>query len=59
MIQFEDRAVAFIDVLGFKRLVNKASLGTSDLWKLNELVALLGSSYRFSTVALTRLCRSA
>jgi hypothetical protein len=42
MIQFEDKAVAFIDVLGFKALVNKAALSASDLPQLDQLVQLLG-----------------
>jgi len=41
MIQFEDRAVAFVDVLGFKALVNKAALSASDLPRLDQLVQLL------------------
>lgn len=43
-IQFEDRAVAFIDVLGFKTIVNKASENESDLQKLNSLITLLDSA---------------
>ena len=47
MIQFDDRAVAFIDVLGFKQLVNQAAVNASDLSKLNDLVALLGAVIPF------------
>lgn len=47
MIQFEDRAVAFIDILGFKQLVNQAALSATDLAKLNDLVALLGAVIPF------------
>jgi hypothetical protein len=43
MIQFEDRAVAFVDVLGFKALVNKAALNAPDLPQLDQLVQLLGA----------------
>jgi hypothetical protein len=42
MIQFEDRAVAFIDVLGFKVLVNKAASSATDVPQLDQLVRLLG-----------------
>jgi len=41
MIQFEQRAVAFIDVIGFKPLVGKATHNPSDLFELNQLVTLL------------------
>lgn len=42
-ISFEKRAVAFVDVLGFKALVDKAA-STNDLASLSELVDLLSSS---------------
>jgi hypothetical protein len=42
MIQFEDKAVAFIDVLGFKPLVNRAAYSAADLQQLDQLVQLLG-----------------
>lgn len=41
MIEFEDRAVAFVDVLGFKSLVERAASSNEALNQLSELVALL------------------
>jgi hypothetical protein len=41
MIQFEERAVAFIDVLGFKSLVEQAALSSETLKQLSKLVELL------------------
>jgi len=41
MIEFEDRAVAFIDVLGFKALVNSATDNPESLSQLSGLVQLL------------------
>ena len=43
-IQFEERAVAFIDVLGFKDLVKKAANNSCELKKLQELFDLLSSA---------------
>lgn len=43
-MQFEDRAVAFIDVLGFKALVNEAVKNDQEKQKLVDLVALLESA---------------
>lgn len=42
-ITFENRAVAFVDVLGFKALVESAA-GKNDLGPLNELVTLLSAA---------------
>lgn len=41
MITFEEKAVAFIDVLGFKALVNESSINQEALSKLSALVELL------------------
>lgn len=43
-MEFEDRAVAFIDVLGFKALVNEAVENEATKQKLADLVALLESA---------------
>lgn len=43
-MEFEDRAVAFIDVLGFKALVNEAVNNEPERQKLADLVALLESA---------------
>ncbi len=43
-MEFEDRAVAFIDVLGFKALVNEAVKNKQKKQKLVDLVALLESA---------------
>ena len=43
-MEFEDRAVAFIDVLGFKALVNKAVEDEAAKQRLADLVALLESA---------------
>lgn len=40
-IQFEDRAVAFIDILGFKNIVDEAVLEEKKIRKLEELLELL------------------
>jgi len=42
-IEFEERAVAFIDVLGFSPLVNSAALNPTALEELQKLVNLLSS----------------
>jgi hypothetical protein len=44
MITFEERAVAFIDVLGFKGLVNSAISDDQSLQELSSLVKLLESA---------------
>jgi hypothetical protein len=41
LIKFEERAVAFVDVLGFKSLVEQAASSNKALNQLSELVALL------------------
>jgi len=41
LIKFEERAVAFVDVLGFKPLVEQAASSDKALNQLSELVALL------------------
>jgi hypothetical protein len=43
VITFEDRAVAFIDVLGFKALTTMAVTDSAALLELNRVVALLGA----------------
>ena len=43
-ITFEDRAVAFIEVLGFSAMVNKASRDTKAMDQLQSLVNLLASA---------------
>jgi hypothetical protein len=43
MISFEDRAVAFLDVLGFKVLTNQAAINDVARSKLSQLVSLLDS----------------
>jgi hypothetical protein len=43
-VTFEQQVVAFIDVLGFKSLVNKAAIDKKALAQLQELVDLLSSS---------------
>jgi hypothetical protein len=43
VITFEERAVAFIDVLGFKALTTKAVTDSAALLELNRVVALLGA----------------
>lgn len=43
-MEFEDRAVAFIDVLGFKALVNEAVVNEQAKKKLVDLVGLLQSA---------------
>lgn len=43
-IVFEDRAVAFLDILGFKSVVSQAAAGGSSLRILEELVTLLESA---------------
>ena len=44
VIEFEERAVAFIDVLGFSPLVNSANDDSTYYEKLNKLIELLGSA---------------
>lgn len=41
MIEFEERAVGFVDVLGFKKLVEDAASGNEALEKLSSLIQLL------------------
>lgn len=41
MIEFEERAVAFIDILGFKGLVKQAAINSESLCQLSRLVKLL------------------
>jgi hypothetical protein len=55
MIQFQDRAVAFIDVLGFKSLVNNAVADSKSRDALDILVGILGAvvPYLDSGVAKT------
>ena len=43
-IVFEDRAVAFIDVLGFKELVNDSVIQAASLQRLESLVRLLSTA---------------
>jgi hypothetical protein len=43
VITFEDRAIAFIDVLGFKNLTTKAVTEPAALLELNRVVALLSA----------------
>lgn len=43
-IKFEDRAVAFIDVLGFKNVVDAAGQGGSKHTELETLINLLESA---------------
>lgn len=43
MVQFRERAVAYIDVLGFSGLVRRAASDPAALSELNRLVALLGA----------------
>ena len=43
-VEFEDRAVAFVDVLGFKSLVSSATLSNVHLQQLSGLVNLLSSA---------------
>ena len=43
-VEFEDRAVAFIDVLGFKQVVEAAGQGQSTHTELEELIDLLESA---------------
>lgn len=47
MITFEDRAIAFIDVLGFKNLTTKAVTDPAALLELNRVVSLLGAVIPF------------
>lgn len=47
MIEYEDRAVAFVDVLGFKTLVKSSVNKTESLGKLTELVHLLETAIPF------------
>jgi hypothetical protein len=44
MITFENRVVAFLDILGFKGLVNIAALSEKELNELSKLVSLLESA---------------
>lgn len=45
MTEFKEKFIAFIDILGFKRLVAKAEAGKGfSLQEITELVGLLGSS---------------
>jgi hypothetical protein len=44
MIEFEERAVAFIDVLGFKTLVGKSVKESQSLDQLERLIKLLSSA---------------
>lgn len=46
-ITFEERAVAFIDVLGFKSVVDHATQSTTKLAELEDLVELLSSAIPF------------
>jgi hypothetical protein len=46
-VEFEDRAVAFIDVLGFKSLVDRAAESKKQLERLSGLVNLLSSAVPF------------
>lgn len=43
-MKFEERAVAFIDILGFKALVNDAVQNPNSLYELDELIKLLESA---------------
>lgn len=43
-ITFEKRAVAFIDVLGFKSVVNQATQGSNKIAELEELIGILSSA---------------
>src|SRR5690625_2825099 len=43
-IEFEHRAVAFIDVLGFKAIVNRATEGGEGLVQLSSLIKLLSET---------------
>lgn len=43
-VSFEKRAVAFIDVLGFKSVVNKAESDQKRLAELNELINILSTA---------------
>lgn len=43
-IKYTDNVVAFIDVLGFSKLVQKSVENDSDLERVNELVKLLGDA---------------
>lgn len=43
-IEFEQRAVAFIDVLGFKSVVNNAAQGSTKLEELKKLIDLLSTA---------------
>jgi len=53
-IEFEERAVAFIDILGFSVLVNNAELDSSVLSKLNSLIDLLTSVIPFLDSGVNR-----
>jgi len=44
IINFEDRAVAFIDILGFKSIVNDALATSGKLETLKELISLLNKA---------------
>lgn len=44
LVNFEDRAVAFIDVLGFKSLVAEAVQSKEQLNQLSRLIDLLSSA---------------
>jgi len=46
-VEFEERAVAFVDVLGFKSLVEEAVRNDEQLEKLNGLIRLLSSAIIF------------
>lgn len=52
-MNFEDRAVAFVDVLGFKKLVDSAEEG-SDQGKLDGLIATIESHVRYDNDLLSR-----
>ncbi len=57
MVAFTDRAVAFLDVLGFKELIKEAESNPSSL-KLDGLITVLESHVKFDNESLTQMCRS-
>ena len=51
MVAFTDRAVAFLDVLGFKHLIEEAESNPSSL-KLDGLITVLESHVKFDNQSI-------
>jgi len=53
-IEFEERAVAFLDILGFKDFIAKAEqAGTNEHMKFGELIEVINNHVKFDNYELT------